>query len=58
MFIYAIGVVLFIGMICIVKEIIYPYKPVIEYIRKNRPHNYDWVSGSEDGEVILDEEKN
>lgn len=39
------------------KEIVYPYKPVVEIIRKNRPHNYDWVSGSDHGGVILDEEK-
>lgn len=58
MFIYAIAAVAFLGMICMVKEIIYPYKPTIQFVRKNRSQNYDWVTGRDYGGVILDGEDN
>lgn len=58
MLIYAIGVVALVGIICIIKEIIYPYEPVVQYIKKNRPKNYNWVTGRDHGDVILDEEQN
>jgi hypothetical protein len=57
MFIIVIGAIVFVGLFCIGKEILYPYKPVVEIVRKNRPSNYDWVSGNDHGGVILDEEK-
>jgi hypothetical protein len=57
MFVYTMGIIAFVGVFCIIKEIIYPYKPKIEYVRKNRPQNYDWVSGRDYGGVILDDKK-
>jgi hypothetical protein len=58
MFIIVIGAIVGVGLFCIVKEIIYPFKPTVEYIKINRPQNYDWVIGRDHGGVILDKEQN
>ncbi len=55
MFIYAVGVLSFIGIFALVMDFLCPTKIVIEKVKKPHKENYDWVSGNDHGGVILDD---
>ena len=55
MFIYAVGIVLFIGVFALLMDFLCPTKIVLEKIQKPTRENYDWVSGTDHGGVILDD---
>lgn len=55
MFIYAVGVVVFVGIFSFLMDYLYPSKIVLEKVNKPQKENYDWVSGNDHGGVILDD---
>jgi hypothetical protein len=55
MFIYAVGVVVLVGIFSFLMDYLYPSKIVLEKVNKPQKENYDWVSGNDHGGVILDD---
>jgi hypothetical protein len=55
MFIYAVVIIVLVGIFALLMDFLCPTKIVIEKVKKPHKENYDWVSGNDHGGVILDD---
>jgi len=55
MIIYAVVIIVLVGMFSFLMDFLYPSKIVLEKVNKPHKENYDWVSGNDHGGVILDD---